>query len=365
MQDTNELDFTVRRDALSQVRWAEAQTRPDQALGPGEVLLRIERYGLSANNITYALVGELMRYWDFFPAEPGWGRIPVWGYAQVAASSCPDVNEGDRVFGYLPMSRWLRVRPERVTERDFMDGSEHRRALPKAYQRYARVPRVDPAIEDLRALLRPLSGTGFLLADWLHTEAWFGAQRVLFTSASSKTALATAFAVSRSPARDVELVGLTSERNRAFCVAAGYYDRVVAYSELESLTPAQATVFVDMAGDADVLRRVHTHFEERLRHSCVVGMTHGAPPTAAGAGNPLPGPVPQLFFAPAHVDSCVRAWGAEAFRTRLDAAEQAFMESARAWLRVEVREGSQAIEASYREMVAGAVPAQQGLILVP
>ena len=43
---------------------------------PGEVLFEVERFGFSANNVTYALLGDALRYWDLFPAEPGWGQIP-------------------------------------------------------------------------------------------------------------------------------------------------------------------------------------------------------------------------------------------------------------------------------------------------
>ncbi|HKP56729.1 MAG TPA: DUF2855 family protein, partial [Polyangiales bacterium] len=220
-------DFLVRRDDLTAVRWDTAQTTADQPLDDGAVLLRVDRFSLTANNITYAMMGDAMQYWGFFPAPAGWGRIPVWGYANVVASRSPELREGERVYGYLPISAYLRVQPAAIGARGFTDASPHRSRLPATYQRYDRVKPGDAAEEDLRALLRPLFGTGYLIDAWLKEREQFGARQILLGSASSKTALATAFMLSRRPDRDFEIVALTSARNRAFCEKVGYYDRVI------------------------------------------------------------------------------------------------------------------------------------------
>ena len=47
------------------------------------------------------LLGDMQA---FFPAESGWGRVPVWGFADVVGSRHQALAEGVRVFGYLPMS---------------------------------------------------------------------------------------------------------------------------------------------------------------------------------------------------------------------------------------------------------------------
>ena len=64
-------------------------------------------------------------------------------------------------------------------------------------------------------LFRPLFGTSFLIDDFLAEEGFFGAaQRAGSSSASSKTALGTAFMLGR---RDgVEVVGLTSAGRAEF-----------------------------------------------------------------------------------------------------------------------------------------------------
>lgn len=43
-------------------------------LQTGEVLLSIDTFAITTNNITYAAFGESMHYWDFFPTQvEGWG----------------------------------------------------------------------------------------------------------------------------------------------------------------------------------------------------------------------------------------------------------------------------------------------------
>ena len=71
-------DFLVKLGDLRECRVAASEL-PE--LEPGQALLRVETFGLTANNITYAVLGEMMSYWDFFPAEDGWGRVPMWGFA--------------------------------------------------------------------------------------------------------------------------------------------------------------------------------------------------------------------------------------------------------------------------------------------
>ena len=68
--------------------------------GDGEAVLRVDRVGMTANNITYAVLGEAFRYWEFFPAtSPDFGRVPLWGFAEVVASKADGVEVGQRVYG--------------------------------------------------------------------------------------------------------------------------------------------------------------------------------------------------------------------------------------------------------------------------
>jgi hypothetical protein len=322
-------------------------------------VLGIEKFGFSSNNITYAALGEAMRYWDFFPAPEGWGRVPVWGFGDVVRSTHGAIDEEERVFGYLPMSTHLVLSPDQVTDAWFVDTAPHRADLPSVYQRYSRVagdPGYDPGDEDQLALWRPLFMTSFGAAEFLLESRLFGASRVVFSSASSKTALGVAFLLSRGGSSEYEIVGLTSPRNVEFCDRVGYYDRVLAYGQLETLEADAPTVFVDMAGDATLLHDVHHHFGESLRYSCLVGFTHWE---HRETQPDLPGPKPQLFFLPTWLEKH-RGRG---FSQRYGGAQREFFPSVASWMRIERARGPDAVEAVYREMLEGNVDPAVGHML--
>ena len=82
-------DFQVNKNDLSTHRLIHPLPA---SLSAGQVRLSIERFALTANNITYGVAGDMIGYWQFFPAENNWGRIPVWGVATVAESNCDDIE---------------------------------------------------------------------------------------------------------------------------------------------------------------------------------------------------------------------------------------------------------------------------------
>jgi hypothetical protein len=283
------LDFLVDKSDWKRHRF---DTAPPPAMGGGQVLMRVDRFAFTANNISYALAGDMLGYWRFFPAPQGWGRLPVMGFGDVVRSSHPDVAEGTRCFGFYPMSRYLIIEPSEVGAGQIVDGAAHRKGLALAYNQYVPVdrdPLYSPGHEDQLMLLRGLFLTSFLAEDFLGDDDYRGATSVVISSASSKTAIALGFLVSRA-ARAVA-VGLTSARNLDFVRGLGCYDAVCTYEEIGALDPSAATVFVDMAGDGAVLRAVHEHFGDRLRYSCSIGATHWQ---AARDGAALPGPKPEF-----------------------------------------------------------------------
>jgi Protein of unknown function (DUF2855) len=344
-------DFLVKRDDLRECRIAESEA-PE--LEPGQALLRVDTFGLTANNVTYAVMGEAMSYWDFFPAEQGWGRVPMWGFAEVEQSEAAGVEAGARVYGYLPPSSHLLVTPASVEEEGFVDASPHRASLPSAYHRYvgtAHDPFYRPDTEAIQMLLRPLFFTSFLIDDQLDDEGLTERGPILISSASSKTAIAAAFLLAQ---RDgVELVGLTSAGNAAFVAGLGVYGRTVAYEEIGSLEAEPAT-YVDVAGDGAVREAVHTRFGERLAYSMAVGVTHWEE-LGAGSGGDLPGPAPSFFFAPDRVTKRSRDWGRAGLEQRVAAAWHPFCEWTDGWLETIPGQGFEGLRSAYLEVLESRV----------
>jgi len=350
-------DFVVAKTDLRQARIAPAVPVDAVSLTPGQSLLAVERFALTANNITYGVIGEAFGYWRFFPAAEGLGRIPVWGYARVIRSGNPDIAVGQRVFGYLPPSSHMTATLQAASG-GFVDSAPHRADLPPTYNRYAAAPD-DAEFADYRALLRPLFMTSFLIDDLLAERALFGGQSVLLSSASSKTALGLAWLLHR---RGVSVTGLSAPSRVDFLRGLGFYDRVAPYADVAALDPQTPVVFIDFAGDAEVVGAVHHRFGDSLAHSAIVGGTHWQ---AMGARtDALPGPKPTLFFAPDQIRKRIGEWGAATLDARFDAAMREFV-AASGWLRIIHHRGPEALLRVYNEVLEGRSSPDLGHIVTP
>lgn len=367
----------IQRQQLTQARLGPDPDAPAaRALAPGEARLAIEHFALTANNITYAAFGEAMKYWQFFPApEAGAGCLPVWGFATVSESLAEGVAPGRRVWGYFPAGTHLVVAPGRLNAGGFMDIAAHRAELAAVYNHYTFCdadPGWQPTLEGLQAVLRPLFITSFLIDDFLAEAGGFGAMQVLLSSASSKTAFATAFCLAqrRGQPGALRVVGLTSPGNADFVRSLGCYDEVKLYDELPTLNAAEPSVYVDFAGNAGLRRAVHQHFGEALAYSCSVGGTHWDALAAPGGSAGLPGPRPTLFFAPAQVKKRSapppEGWGRAGLESRIATAWTAFITAATAglpWVQISERRGAESVLQAYAEVLAGHSDARQGLML--
>ena len=343
-------DFLVKRDDLRESRIADSEV---PGLEPGQALLRVDKFGLTANNITYALMGEAMSYWAFFPAEEGWGRVPMWGFAEVERSEVERVKPGTRLYGYLPPSSYLVVAPAEVDERGFVDGSPHRAPLPSAYNRYLATgtdPFYRADTEEIQMLLRPLFYTSFLIDDQLEDGGLTDRGSIVISSASSKTAIAAAFMLARR--ERVHLIALTSPRSAEFVERLGIYDLTLTYDAIDSLDRGPAT-FVDVAGDREVRRAVHSHYGAALVHSMAVGVSHWEEFDAGGAE--LPGPTPTLFFAPDRIVKRSRDWGGAGLEARVADAWRPFSEWTGGWLELIRGHGFDALQRAYLDVLEGRV----------
>lgn len=358
--------FVVRRDRPAE---HEVTTAPRSALEPGEVELRVDSFGLTANNVSYALRGDTMSYWKFFP-EPraAWGRIPVWGFGTVVRSAVGGVSVGERFYGYFPMASHLVVQPARVDAAGFFDGTAHRRELNAVYNHYLRTtrdPSYHPDTEPQQVVLRPLFGTSFFVADYLREYGFFDAEVAVVSSASSKLACSIAFLLAADARRERrKIIGLTSERNAAFVGRLGLFDRVVQYSEVTALSTARRTVFVDVAGSSAIRSVIHHYLGTGLRHSIVLGSTHHDTQLPAGR---LPGPEPVPFFVPIWIQHRNRQWTPAGVRKRLGEAWRGFLppmlDPARGWMTIASSTGPAAVAQTYDEVFAGQARPDHGHVL--
>ncbi len=361
--------LVVARNDLHRLLRRETAT---EDLRPGQARLKVDLFALTANNITYGVYGDRLGYWAAFPAADGFGRIPVWGFATVVETTDPRLTQGERVYGLAPMSSSFvidvgAVRPHQVT-----DAAPHRAKLAPVYNQYMRQDAgasfaQPPAagagnreIDAWTALLRPLFTTGFLLDQHVAAHPEWGAEQLIVTSASSKTALSLAAGAKARGA--VRVVGLTAPHNVGFAVRTGHYDHIATYDDVEALAAAR-TVLVDIAGDPAIVRRVHARLAGGLMQSILVGGAHWQ--ASSDPGVPLVGPKPEFFFAPTVIEQRIAAWGAAGFQERLAAAWAAFLADAPRWLTIRWLDGWEAIEAGYRDLVAGGIGPEVGLAAVP
>src|SRR6476646_10242264 len=247
-------DFVVARNDLQQCKVIETQL-PDAAALPEEALLvRVTRFAFTANNITYAVLGDHLKYWQLFPAPEGFGNVPVWGLGEVIASRHPEIAAGETLFGYFAMATHVVIEAADASTRTLRDAAAHRQGVAPVYNAYTRVSG-DPAFEgkqgDYQALLRPLFMLSFLVDDFLAENEFYGAKNVMLSSASSKTAYGLAHLL-HTRDNGIKVVGLTSAGNTAFVKSLGCYDEVVTYDGVNALPADKAVAFVDMAGSSSL-----------------------------------------------------------------------------------------------------------------
>ena len=351
-----------KRSDLSQSRIVTLDAPP---LGDGEVRLKIESFSVTANNVTYAVVGDAFGYWNFFPGEGEWGVVPMWGHAVVEQSRHPEIPVGERVYGYLPMASHLDVLPDHVTTGGFIDAAAHRLPMSAIYNQYSRLaadPEHDPAHEGERMIFGPLFKTGFLIESMMRSQSWFGAEVLICTSASSKTAMALA-SVARDKSPLVRRIGLTSPGNVEFVRNGGFYDAVLSYDQVAEI-PQAPSVLVDFAGNAALIHAVHSALGAQLKYSCTVGATH----VGAGFGQQngeLPGPTPVLFFAPDHAVAAIKELGPKAFGEAVAASWIRFIDEAGGTVVVDERHGLDAARSAFAETLAGRADPAIGIVIRP
>ncbi len=364
MSDSTTIE--VERSSLDSTRTVEATASP---LGQDQVRLRIDRFAITANNVTYAVVGDMFGYWSFYPTEdPTWGRVPMMGFAEIVESNHAELAVGDRYYGWYPMSDEVTIRA-RTSSAGFMDISDHREGQAPVYRSFSK-SEIDAdgdeliELEERHSLLRGLFLTSFLAEAFFADNGgadgptFFGADRAIVTSASSKTSIAFA---QRAAARGVPVVGVTSPGNAEFVKSIEWYDSVVTYDDLAAVGSEDKAVIYDIAGNAQVLADLHEVLGDSLTYSMRVGMAHHDAGTPDG-DRPLAGPEPIFFMAPFEVERRRDDWGAAEFEAQTAAALDEFIEGSTTWLDLERHEGVEAVTGAWQRMVSGESGPTSGVI---
>jgi len=118
--------FIVARHDFQECKFIETNLPEANSLADEALLINVDRFAFTANNITYATLGEQLKYWQLFPAPEGFGNVPVWGFGEVVASRHPSIETGERLFGYFPMATHLVIEAADVSKRGLRDAAAHR-----------------------------------------------------------------------------------------------------------------------------------------------------------------------------------------------------------------------------------------------
>lgn len=354
--------FEVRLD--SPLEMGRVVPDPVSEPGAGQVLLVVERFGLSANNVSYATLGNAygLNYWKPFPAGEGWGRVPAWGLARVVAADAAVAQPGDRFVGFVPMAEHM-VLQARATPGGLEDVSPQRAEMLPIYRTMRRVSS-DPTwredLLDVNLLLRPAYPPAALLDDELGSA---GAASVVLTSATSKTALMTGRLLTL---RGVRTVGLTSDSHREAAEATGAYETVLGYDEISRLPPGP-TVLLDVAGHPPTTQQVHARLGKDLVRSLVIGGTR-AQDTAADTSSSAPAAPPQeLYNTGAREAELAEILGQHHVQVLEDKARDTLIPWAASWMSIDTVRGLGALERVWLQLGQGSLTRSplRGTTVVP
>lgn len=366
------------------------------------ILVQVQRFGFSANNVSYQALGEApdFRYFDFHAAPESkdvsprtHGLVPVWGFGTVVASSLPQIRVGEKVYGYLAPARYLLlpVTPSSINKYFFYVPRPH---LPADRRPYNQITRCGndaqynplPLREDMTMLYRPLFWTSYWCEDWLFTASYRGARRFLISSASAKTSFTMAYCVKRriqnAGLKDIYIVGVTSKRNIAFTKSLGLYDDVVEYDNFTSSALVKKLdekwIYIDGAGNEKFNDRVVSHFNPggHLVGDVRLGFTTLTPSTTADKAAPVPVPSgskaltsqpatyqgAEVFFMPEWLQLRLKQLSVKTVTAMQQEAWKDLMRDGKDWVKIEQIYGGDKVKEVYKKILKGELSPDRGMI---
>ena len=366
-RDMNHPQFQVDKSMFFNGRLADMPADA-LAIADGEVLVKVDRFAYTSNNITYAVAADMVGYWKFFPAmgedSDGQGVIPVWGFADVVESKADGVPVGDRLFGYFPPASHLKMMPTRISTGRFVDGMEHRASLPVVYNSYTRVHNeagYSTDHDNARMLFFPLHMTSFCIWDSLQDKEWYGAEQIIILSASSKTSTGLGYAL-QADDNAPHIIGVTSQRNLSAVEGFKIYDQCLSYDAIDQIDMNTPTVIVDMSGNADVLVKLHTQLGDQMKWCINVGLTHWDK-ASSQAKEGIITERSGFFFAPGHIQRRTKEWGQAGFSERTASFMRDTAIKAKSWITYRSVDGLSELAKIHPTVCKGEIPANEGLIV--
>ncbi|CEN62040.1 hypothetical protein ASPCAL08682 [Aspergillus calidoustus] len=211
-------------------------TAPTDPLKPSSIRVRTTLIGLTSNNLTYAMGGSFLGWWDAYPLlaccdapydNQTWGIVPAWGFATVLETTISEIPAGTTVYGLWPTSACpvdLELVPT-VPAGHWQEVSPHRQKLASFYNRYTVIDLTSQSLENFAwdAVVYPTWGAGYILSeyvfspdpatrpgihplgaaggDWSFEDADLRKTIFINLAASTKTARGTAYNLFQRPAR--------------------------------------------------------------------------------------------------------------------------------------------------------------------
>lgn len=325
-------------------------------------MLAVERFGLSSNNVTYALLGDVLGHWDPFPAADGWGRVPVWGVATAVAGDPALAPIGARFVGYLPMATHVVISAV-AAHPGLHEISAERAGMLPMYRELRRIdtdPTWNDDLIDAEVLMLPVSPAAGLLDDDLLRS---GTEHVVISSASSKTSLGVGRLL---VGRGVRVTGLSARARVRTAASVGAFDEVLSYDDVAALPVEENTTYLDVAGDPAIVRAVAERLGPALTHSIAVGGSR----LAALGGLPapdltLPGPTAVRFSVGKRKIELTGRLGRAAVDQIEENARRTLVPWAAEALRVHHVDGLRAAGDAWRSIGSGRTGALDALVVIP
>ena len=115
-----------------------------------------------------------------------------------------------------------------------------------------------------------------------------------------------------------------------------------------------------MAGNSQVLARLHQHLQDNIKSSQIVGVTHWE---SGGEQQQLPGCKPTFFFTPKHIKKRSDELGAAVFMEKAMMASAQLSQKLKSLIAMEYHYGSESTQQLWQDLLNNNVSGQRGLML--